>query len=75
MKNSIKDFYKSTFPQDTLGNDISEQAMFSNLENNIANVYEYIGVGDSMVRERVFAELAKRKGVEYRVIYNQWLNQ
>ena len=39
------------------------------------DVYNILGVGDSMIRERVFEELSKILGVDYDVIYQKWLNQ
>jgi hypothetical protein len=36
-------------------------------------VYEALGVCDSLVRERVFGELAKIMNVDYDCIYEQWL--
>lgn len=72
MKN-IKHWYLATFHTDTLGLEISELATFEGLENNLPNVYDYLNVGDSIIRERVFNELAKRLKVNYTVVYDKWL--
>ena len=37
------------------------------------NPYDYIGVMDSIIRERIFEGLAAHKNVEYDVIYYLWL--
>lgn len=37
------------------------------------DVYELIGVGDSLVRERLFRRLAEIMEVDYNYIYQQWL--
>ena len=38
------------------------------------NVYDYIGVHDSIVRERLFSELVKQLDTSYDYVYNLWLN-
>ena len=37
------------------------------------NIYDLLGVGDSLVRERIFEALAEIMNVEYDYIYHQWL--
>jgi hypothetical protein len=74
--NNIREYYLEAFPSDELGTEINPKATFEGLEkvlNNYEDVYEYIGVGDSIVRERVFDKLAEILGVEYDVIYSQWI--
>lgn len=73
----IKDWYSAAFPTDDLAGDIDPEATFEGLKGALLkgeDVYEYLGVGDSVVRERVFQELADREGVEYGVIYDTWLS-
>jgi hypothetical protein len=41
--------------------------------NNYEDVYEYIGVSDSLIRERVFWNLSEITTTEYNVIYDLWL--
>jgi hypothetical protein len=67
-------WYEDNYPDDDLGAEISEDAKFSEVEYNLGSVYEYLGVHDSVVRERVFEEVSKRNNQEYSVIYNNWLN-
>ena len=71
---NIKTWYTSTFPTDELGSEINPQASFDGLKKNLPNVYDYIAVSDSLVRERVFSELAVRMNVSYDHIYYKWLN-
>jgi hypothetical protein len=39
------------------------------------NIYQYIGIGDSEVRVRLFEELSLIYGVEYDYIYYLWLSK
>jgi len=75
---NIKEFYLSEYPTDELGVELIETATFVGLldvlHNNTKDVYDYIGVGDSLVRERVFARLAEILEMPYDYIYNLWLN-
>lgn len=41
--------------------------------NNTRDVYDLLGVGDSMVREAVFSKLAEIVGCDYDDIYRMWL--
>ena len=70
---NIKNWYKSEFTTDELGEEINPNATFEELKNNLPNVYDYLKVGDSIIRERVFSELAERMNVDYDVIYTKWL--
>ena len=75
---NIKDFYLNTYPTDELGVELIETATFVGLldilHNNSKDVYDYIGVGDSIVRERVFERLAEILEMPYDYVYNLWLN-
>ena len=71
---NIKNWYKSEFTTDELAEEINPTATFDELKNNLPNVYDYLDVADSIVRERVFSELAERMNVDYEVVYNKWLN-
>ena len=73
----IKDFYIDKYPTDELGVEINEKSTFDGLYkvlDNKGDVYHYIGVSDSLVRERVFEKLSELMGVEYDVIYQKWLD-
>ena len=72
----IREFYLKAFPTDELGIEINPTATFDGLFkvlDNYGDVYEYIGVGDSLVRERCFEKLSEIMGVNYDYVYNQWL--
>lgn len=73
---NIRQFYLETFPSDELGADINPNANFESLWIVIRGglVYEYIGVFDSVVRERIFEKLSELTGHNYDYIYNEWIN-
>jgi len=71
---NIKNYYLSAFPSDDLGEEINANATFDGLLENMTEPYSYIGVDDSIVRERLFDKLANLKGVPYSDIYNLWLS-
>lgn len=73
IMNNIKLYYIRTFPSDELGLEINPQATFYGLIGNIKDVYEYIGVHDSIVRERLFERIAEIMECSYDDIYNLWL--
>ena len=70
---SVKEWYCGKYPDDQLGERINADLNFSEIVTalqNGDNFYEAIGVGDSVVRERVFTELSDRMSVSYDEIYN-----
>jgi hypothetical protein len=75
---NIKEFYLNEYPTDELGIELIGTSTFVGLldvlHNNTKDVYDYIGVGDSLVRERVFARLAEILEMPYDYVYNLWLN-
>lgn len=77
MENKIKIWYTDKFKADPLGKEISDNVTFDELYSDLKagkNIYKTIGVYDSIVRERLFNELAKRHSVEYDTIFNMWMN-
>ena len=73
---TIKTYYLATFPTDELGLEINEDATFEGLFETLdryRDVYDYIGVLDSIVRERIFERLCEIMGCEYYVVYDQWM--
>jgi hypothetical protein len=73
----IKDFYLENYPTDELGLELNENATFDGLLNTLLyskDVYEYIGVYDSLVRERLFQRASERIKKPYDYVYNLWLN-
>ena len=73
---SIKDFYLYAYPTDELGEELNGGATWGGLWAAIRGgiVYEYLGVYDSIVRERIFEKFSKITGHSYDYIYNEWLN-
>lgn len=71
----IKKFYLENYPSDEIGIELSEKATFSGLLFELYNqgdVYKYIGVGDSVIRERIFEKLADQLQVSVQYIYKLW---
>jgi hypothetical protein len=74
---NIREFYVKNYPTDDLGIGINPKATFAGLLNQLImgnDVYEYIYVYDSIVRERLFEQLAKELEVGYEYVYKLWLN-
>jgi hypothetical protein len=74
---SLKYWYLFNYPTDDMGEDLNSTATFVGLLNTLHegnNVYDYIGVGDSLIRERLFEGLAKQLNESYDYVYNLWIN-
>lgn len=72
----IKDWYMGAYKDDDLGDRLNgtfKGALQTLLRGD--DIYDYIGVGDSLIRERLFSKLAEMLGVDYDEIYNVWLNE
>ena len=75
----VKDWYTSplAFKSDELGKKLNPTVTFSDLMKCMRkgeNVYGLLGVGDSVIRERVFVILADLYAdSDYGEIYNLWL--
>ena len=73
---TIKEYYTRNFPSDELGEELNDTATFDMLFIILftrKDVYEYIGVGDSIIRERIFERLSEIKGISKNDVYHQWL--
>lgn len=76
MLSKVKEWYRETYPTDDLGKEINNEVTFENVFvglDNYQDIYDIIGVGDSVIRERVFKKLAEIMNVDYDYIYQQWL--
>ena len=74
---TAKEFYLKNYPSDEWGKEINEDVTFLGLLWTLqskGDVYDFIGVYDSIVRERLFEELAKQLRLSYTTIYEMWLN-
>lgn len=73
----VKDAYIGMYSDDELGQEINPTLTFSQAFNGMKkgkNIYDLMGVGDSIVRERVFSTLAELyTDNDYGEIYNLWL--
>jgi len=79
---TLKKFYLKNYPTDNLGNEINDKSTFQGLMNTLVqknDVYDYIGVEDSIVRERLFLGLSKEQvsvtadsDVFLDIIYHLW---
>lgn len=75
-KNKVKEWYLKEYNTDELGKKINEEITFYDIFyalDRYKDIYEILGVEDSIVRERVFQKLADIMKVEYNYIYEQWL--
>ena len=73
---TIREFYVKNYPSDELGVELNETPTFAGLLNQLivgGDVYRYIGVGDSIVRERLFERLAEELNVKYDYVYDLWI--
>ena len=74
---NIRTYYLETYPGDDIGPEINKEATFLGLFAQLvkgSDVYEYLGVSDSLIRERVFDKLASLLKEPYEYIYKLWLN-
>lgn len=78
MEQRIKTWHSLKYPNDELAKEMDNEITFKNLWDGMKageDVYEMLGVYDSLIREHVFSELAKRMNTKYEEIYNKWLGE
>ena len=75
LRQPIRAWYEKAFPSDELSGEIRDITFYDllNRMNHEEDPYEILGVGDSIVRERVFTRAAELLQVDYDVIYLKWL--
>ena len=74
----VREWYKWAYPTDELWDCINQNATFQDVYECLEcgfDFYSFIGVSDSIVRERVFDALATLMGCSYDHVYYQWLNK
>ena len=74
-KSKVADWYKKTYVTDKLGKEIKDDITFEGVWNALKkrdNIYEYIGVFDSLVRERIFMEMIENRGYDGELLYRMW---
>ena len=72
---TLKKFYLKNYPTDELIAEINNESTFKGLIKTILkknDVYDYIGVHDSLVRERLFVRLSLDRDVFFDLIYDLW---
>ena len=68
----VKDWYTAKFPSDSYGDLINDALTFGDVLQHLNN-NACVTFGDSVVRERIFGELAEIMDVDYMDIYHKWL--
>ena len=73
----IKDWYTKNYPTDELGRNLKHIGFRETYEEmkKGKDFYNTVGVEDSVVRERVFSQMAKENKKSYDDIYNTWINR
>lgn len=74
---NIREWYISTYPDDEAGRDIDGSLTFEEVYHALNmhdDIYDTIGVGDSVIRERIFQELSYIYRVSYDDIYDKWIS-
>lgn len=72
----VRDWYMAAYPDDDLGAGIDPSLTFDDALAAVPSgggFYDVLGVGDSLVRERVFRELSDRGDIDYGTIYDSWI--
>jgi antirestriction protein len=72
----VQNWYIKNYPTDDLGQELNDQITFDGLwrmMNQRYDFYDLIDVADSLVRERIFSQIAKIYGIDYDLVYNTWL--
>ena len=75
---NVKDDYVQDYPTDELGKEINENLNYLQVFNGLLSgddIYEMMGVEDSLIRERVLRMLAYLMEMDYQIIYYLWLNE
>ena len=74
----VKEWYHKEYPDDDIWEEIDSDITFFDVYSTLRgkhDVYDVLGVVDSVVRERVFDKLSEIGKVDYDVIYNMWLGE
>jgi hypothetical protein len=72
---NIKKWYLETFPDDEMGENINDNADFTEMDYyEVRHIYDYLGDIDTVIRERVFEKLASLLNMEYKEVYDIWLS-
>lgn len=75
-KQQLKAWYQANYSDDDLGKSINPTATFFDLFNALdrrKDIYKFLNVSDSIIRERLFGQLSEIMKAPYEEIYQQWL--
>jgi hypothetical protein len=73
---TVREYYVNKYPTDDMGDGINPTATFAGLLNQLivgGDVYAYLYVYDSIIRERLFERLAEELNVKYDYVYDLWI--
>lgn len=73
IKLNVRNWYMENYPDDELGEEINSDASFKDVYEHLENIYDIIGVGDSIIRERIFVKLAEITAQSIDEIHKIWL--
>lgn len=74
---SLRDWYSVTFPDDEYGMKLNQITLYDVWHTLTTGRFSYKTLGkyaDTLIRERVFSEIATQLGVKYSTIYDMWIN-
>lgn len=76
---NVSVWYQKQYPTDKLGQDINKGITFNDvlflLNHYEDDIYNKIGVADSIIRERIFQKLSKVARINIDRIYDMWLRK
>jgi hypothetical protein len=75
-QSTIQSWYLNTFLDDAEGVNLKRNVTFEQAYNCLKSkedFYEFIGIADTIIRERIFEKIAELYEIDYSVVYNQWL--
>lgn len=76
LNDNVKEWYLNQYPYDVCGEKINDKIVFDDIYQTLdceGDIYATIEIHDSIIRERLFEHLSDIIGVDYEVIYEQWL--
>lgn len=71
--NSLPHDYHNRYPSDPIYADMKSSAQLESIKKEPWRVYDIMGVGDSLARERVFEMIEEKYGIDYNDIYEAWM--
>jgi len=71
--NSLPHDYHNRYPSDPIYADMKSSATLEAIKKEPWRVYDIMGVGDSLARERVFEMIEEKYKIDYNDIYEAWM--